>query len=194
MIVFFDTETIGTPDNYRAPMSDSANWPRMVELAWAISQDGETLEGQHARLIQPDGWAIPPEAEAIHGITTEDCQIHGMPASEVLAEILGVTSRAALLVGHNIEFDLAIVGAELYRIGLGDVADLMAGQLRYCTMRSGVELCRLPGRYGFKWPRLNELYRELFGREPKLAHRAGADVQATAECYFEMRKRGIPGC
>ena len=31
--LFFDTETTGLPRNYKAPSSDTRNWPRLVQLA-----------------------------------------------------------------------------------------------------------------------------------------------------------------
>ena len=37
--LFFDTETTGVPQNYKAPSSDTDNWPRMVQLAWIVTDD-----------------------------------------------------------------------------------------------------------------------------------------------------------
>ena len=54
-------------------------------------------------------------------------------------------------------------------------------------MLAGTDTCKLPGPYGYKWPRLNELYRVCFGTEPQNQHHAGGDVIATAECYYHMR-------
>jgi hypothetical protein len=34
MYLFFDTETTGLPKNYKAPVTDLNNWPRLVQLAW----------------------------------------------------------------------------------------------------------------------------------------------------------------
>jgi hypothetical protein len=33
--LIFDTETTGTPKNYKAPMKDIENWPRVIQLACA---------------------------------------------------------------------------------------------------------------------------------------------------------------
>jgi len=56
-----------------------------------------------------------------------------------------------------------------------------------------VSWCKIPkasGR-GYKWPTLNELHLQLFQEEFTGSHNAGADVEACARCYFELRKRGI---
>ncbi len=34
--LFFDTETTGVPRNYKAPSSDTRNWPRLVQLACVL--------------------------------------------------------------------------------------------------------------------------------------------------------------
>jgi len=34
MYLFFDTETTGLPKNWKAPIEDLNNWPRLVQLAW----------------------------------------------------------------------------------------------------------------------------------------------------------------
>ncbi len=39
MYLFFDTETTGIPKNRKAPISDSTNWPRLVQLAWLITDE-----------------------------------------------------------------------------------------------------------------------------------------------------------
>ena len=34
MYLFFDTETTGLPRNWKAPITDLNNWPRLVQLAY----------------------------------------------------------------------------------------------------------------------------------------------------------------
>ena len=43
MFTFFDTETTGLPKNFNAPLSDSENWPRMVQIAWQVHDDDGNL-------------------------------------------------------------------------------------------------------------------------------------------------------
>ena len=45
MYLIFDTETTGLPRNYNAPISDSENWPRAVQIAWQLhNEKGALLE------------------------------------------------------------------------------------------------------------------------------------------------------
>ena len=57
-------------------------------------------------------------------------------------------------------------------------------------MKSTTDFCQLPGPYGYKWPRLEELYQKLFGEDFENRHQALADVRACAKCYFELRRLG----
>lgn len=184
---FFDTETTGVPRDYRAPLTNSANWPRLVQLAWT---DGGAL---NCVIVRPEGFEIPAEASEVHGITHEQATTEGEPLADVIGRLLSASESADFHVGHNIDFDVAIVGAELHRLGLSTAAKLFEQKPRRCTMKVGTDFCRLPGRYGYKWPRLHELYAALFGRELKMAHRVDVDVAATVECYLEMERRGLFG-
>ena len=193
-ILFFDTETTGTPRNYKAPVTDSYNWPRLVQLAWMmVDKDGNILKRKSV-IVKPEGFSIPADAIAVHGITTERAQKEGLPLREVLEEFTTDLSFAERIAGHNVEFDRNIVGAELYRLGM-DYAQLM-DKTSTCTMKSSTDYCAIPnpnGYFGYKWPSLQELYYKLFNRNFEDAHDALADITATKECFFELRKRGIIG-
>jgi hypothetical protein len=41
------------------------------------------------------------------------------------------------------------------------------------------------------WPRLQELYVKLFGHEFDDAHNAMSDIDATEQCFRELRKKGL---
>jgi DNA polymerase-3 subunit alpha len=71
MFLIFDTETTGLPKNYKAPVSDSDNWPRMVQLAWQLHDvDGKLITAKNF-IVKPNGFDIPIGVSNIHGITTE---------------------------------------------------------------------------------------------------------------------------
>lgn len=185
MHLFFDTETTGIPRNYKAPASDSRNWPRLVQIAWLLvdADANEIASAEH--IVKPDGFTIPPAAAKIHGITTDMALQTGVDLKLVLAAITPQIEQAAALVAHNMQFDEKILGAEFLRAG--DVNPLEP-KLRKCTMQSATNFCRLPGPYGYKWPTLQELHRKLFNQTFEGAHQALADVRACARCYFELKR------
>ena len=71
MYLFFDTETTGLPKNWKAPVTDLNNWPRLVQLAFLYyDNNGNKISGGDF-IIKPEGFTIPADASRIHGISTE---------------------------------------------------------------------------------------------------------------------------
>jgi len=187
--LFFDTETIGLPHDYEAPPTDTANWPRMVQLSWILTDNQGNVLSSYDFIIRPEGFVIPDEAASIHGITTEKALAEGVPLDSVLSVFCGSLDSAEYIVGHNISFDIHVVAAEMIRRGLDDRVSSMKA---YCTMIAGTDYCKLPGYYGhYKWPKLQELHKKLFGSEFDNAHNSAADVEATCKCFWEMRRRKL---
>lgn len=174
-ILFIDTETNGKPRRYNASMADVDNWPRVTQLAWQIAQ-GTTgkviLDRTH--IIKPNGWVIPKEQFFIeHNMTTERCQAEGIPLEEVIDTFLHHISdfQCDVIVSHNIEFDINVLGAEMIRQNKKPSRKLQ----QICTMKHGTDLCKLPGKFkDYKWPKLEELFRYLFNKDFDNAHDAGA--------------------
>ena len=185
MYLFFDTETTGLPRNWNAPVTDLDNWPRLVELAWLVcDEEGNDVESRSA-IVRPDGFAIPAEAAVVHGITTARALAEGVGLEALLEDFARTVDTSRVLIAHNISFDEKIMGAELLRTGVRSGFD---ERERFCTMKSSTELCAIPSRYGFKWPKLSELHQRLFGSIPDGAHAAGSDVEVCARCFFEMKR------
>jgi len=192
--LFFDTETTGLPQNYKAPVTDFANWPRLVQLAFIVANEHAEIEAEGNWIIKPEGFIIPEKAASIHGITTERAMTEGCDLRAALVNFAKIMSRMALtsnnvlVVGHNIAFDEKIVGCEYLRCGL---ENWLPKAHRFCTMQASTDFCQLQGMYGYKWPKLQELHRKLFNDDFAEAHNAAADIQATVRCFFELKRLEI---
>jgi len=191
MFLIFDTETTGLPKKWNAPLSDSENWPRCVQIAWQIHDfNGLCIENK-SFLIKPEGYTIPYESEKIHGISTSLANSKGEKIKKVLKTFLNSISKCKYICGHNVKFDINIIGAELFRIG----HENKIGQVPIIDTCSEItaEISKLPGGRGgkFKFPTLSELYFNLFNENFKEAHNATADVEATSRCLMELFRRKI---
>lgn len=187
MILFFDTETTGLPINWKAPVTDLDNWPRLVQLAYLVYDFDGNLIHSCNEIIKPNGFTIPTDASKVHGITTEIANQRGHKIEDVFELFSIQLKRAKIIVAHNMAYDEKIIGSELIRIGLDNILD---SKEKICTMESTVDLCKIDGPYGYKWPKLEELHRFLFNYDFEGAHDAMADIQATAKCFWELTKKG----
>lgn len=185
MYLIYDTETTGLPKNFSAPVSDSENWPRLVQVAWQLHNDmGELIEVKNF-IVRPEGFTIPYNAEKIHGISTKRAQEQGVDLAFVLEEFNKAVEKSEFIVGHNIVFDINIMGAEFYR---AQMETSLMGEKRIDTKDEGTDFCAIPGGRGgkFKWPTLTELHVKLFKEGFNEAHNASADVEATTRCFLEL--------
>lgn len=184
--LFFDTETSGLPNNYKAHYSKTENWPRIVQLAWLIADNNGKILAESDYIIKVD-FEIPKEVSRIHGITNALAAKQGVPINEVLQNFLIDIEKTDRLVCHNVGFDLPVLQSELWRNGLKHEITIP----NFCTMRSSTEYCQLPGNRGYKWPRLAELYNICFGGKIIDAHNAKADIRATYEIFYHLKKEKV---
>ncbi|MDQ8054218.1 MAG: DNA polymerase III subunit alpha [Pedobacter sp.] len=191
MYLIFDTETTGLPRNYNAPITDTDNWPRCIQIAWQLHDDMGNLLENEDYLVKPSGFNIPYDAERIHGISTDLANERGIELSEVLTKFNVALSKAKFVVGQNIGFDINIMGCEFHRMGVESPMGNMP-ILDTCTEITA-ELLKIPGGRGgkFKLPTLTELHQYLFGVPFAEAHNATADVEATTRCFLELIKNEI---
>ncbi|NLV32198.1 MAG: 3'-5' exonuclease [Acidobacteria bacterium] len=188
MYMIIDCETTGLPRSWKAPVTDLENWPRVIQLAWALYDGTDALLESVVRLVRPDGFTIPHEAQRVHHISTERALLEGRGLREVAADFSSAAARAEVIVAHNIKFDEKVISAEYLRLN----QELpFRSKKRICTMERSTEYCRIPGPYGYKWPTLSQLYRALFQSDYQEAHDAGADVAACARCFFELKRLGV---
>ena len=187
--LFFDTETTGIPNDYKAPCTNIDNWPRLIQLGWLLTDAAGRILSEGNHIVRPDGFEIPKAASDVHGITTEFALENGKPLLDVIFAFGADLNQADCMVGHNLDYDLHIVGAEYVRLGYD--SRIMFARPTLCTMQATIQFCNIPGRFGPKWPKLMELYTKLFGQEFDGAHDAMADIRATKDCFFELLKRGI---
>ena len=191
MYLIFDTETTGLPKKWNAPLTDSDNWPRCVQISWQIHDQGGGLISNRDYLIKPDGYNIPYESEKIHGISTELAVQDGEDINNVLNFFQEDLEKVQFIIGHNVNFDRNILGAEFLRKGQDDPFPSLK-IIDTCTEETA-NICQIKGgpRGRYKLPTLTELYFFLFNDKFQEAHNATADVEATARVFFELIRRKL---
>lgn len=195
LICVFDTETTGLPA-FKLPSTDPSQ-PHIVDIcALLFTPDGELVDSFEA-LVKPDGWEIPDDVAAIHGITTEMALAEGIPEVEAWLGFLGIWQQAGLRVAHNVAFDDRITRIGLLRYFDEETADTFKAGPNYCTCLNSKNLVQCPptakmvaAGFGnqFKNPTVAEALRHFTGEELIGGHRARPDTEACARIYFALQQ------
>lgn len=185
MKLFFDTETTGIARFNLPP--EHPTQPHIVQLGAILADDNRRVVAEMNLLVKPEGWTIPPEAAAVHGISTELAAASGLRVQTVVKLFMQLVLRADLIVAHNLDFDRMLVMAELARMAEATDLDLMRNRSGFCTMRAATPIMRIPGRAGYKWPNLREAYAHFVGGQFEGAHDAMADVRACRSVYYGLQ-------
>jgi len=187
-ILFVDVETTGLAEPPRD--GTPTRWPRAVSVAWGLARSRSGVQRLRYFVVRPEGFVIPADATAVHGISQSEAMREGVPIAEVLEAFSQDVSafRPRQMVAHNLQFDRRVLAAEYERLGSEAPFENMTF---YCTMLKTTRLCAIPGsRGGYKWPRLGELHERLLGQPIRGAHNALADVCTTIRIYHELSHRG----
>lgn len=176
--LFLDTEVVGSVKTLDMPIEMSDFWPRIFQIGWIITDKESHVIKEKNYLIKPIGFVIPNETAIVHGVTNDVALKFGSNLKDVLLELHKDIQSSNAIIGHNIEYDLKVICAEFYRLNYIFVYNK---KKIYDTMKSGAYLAEMNS----KWPKLQELYKVLFGHSFEGAHNAMADVVATKDCFWE---------
>lgn len=183
LALFYDTETTGLP-LFKEP-SDHPDQPHIVQLAACLVDiDTRKTIASMDVIIKPDGWAIPAEVSAIHGITTEHAMDVGIP--EVMAiDMLAALWSQRLRIGHNESFDARILRIAQSRHGKpeNELSTWKEGKAE-CTCWLSRPHTKLEKN---KLLKLGEAYQHFMGKPLENAHSAMADVHGCMAVYFALK-------
>lgn len=206
--LFFDIETTGLLKAKKNEIDYRKHelFPEIIQISWQLQEYSKskfTLLDSKNYIIRPDGFSIPKDSAAIHGITTERAMKEGADKKEVLEEFVTalMVNPKTYLVCHNIEFDVTILFYHLYKHFKSAFSKYMNLKIPcICTMLDSIGLCKLPSKSTlkypkknptpndlYKYPKLSELYKVLFDREPSgRLHDSSYDVECLVECFKEL--------
>lgn len=186
MLIFaYDTETTGLPA-FKDP-SDAPHQPHIVQVAASLVDSNTRMPVASLDLIvRPDGWQIPEETIAIHGITNDEAARIGIDESLAAELVLDLWRNADMRLGHNEQFDARIMRIALKRFASDTVADEWKAGKKFCTCWGAKPHVNASG----KLPTLAEAYAHYVGGTFEDAHSASADMHACLAVYFAMVDAG----
>lgn len=208
-VLVFDTETTGLPSNATPPYITQLC---MMEYC----MDKKIVNKMFSNYITlPEGVVIPEFITDITKITQDMCSNTGTTAVQMLVAFTEAYLRSDTIVSHNIDFDRYMIITEMYRyrnelkIICPNFKYVFNTQyendnhiITYCTMKNGTSLCNIRMTNKFsekknriivrnyrkapKSPKLEELYKFIFGVDIKFAHNAVPDTLNCLKCFIKM--------
>lgn len=160
--IVFDTETTGT-----APARD-----RIIEIA-ALKVRGGAVVERFVSLVNPE-CLVPRFITDLTGLST--AHLIGAPTAAEVMPAFEAFCGEALLVGHNVAFDVGMVNAERARLGLAPIPNPTV-----CTLRLARRA--LPG----KDSKALQVLAARFSIPRSAAHRAEADAETTLALLGHLR-------
>lgn len=186
-ITIFDTETTGLP----LRGGNLNQQPHIIQFASQTHQFDQLTRrfveiSRYNQLIRPPV-AIPADSTRITGIT--EAMVVNQPVFAAVADqILDIFKNSDLAIAHNLSFDEEILGYEFERLGLPKT---FLPATTFDSMEGTRDLCKLPGKTGYKAPRLMELHQFLLNESFTEAHNAEKDVSALANCIKVLLQQGL---
>ncbi|MFI1282397.1 3'-5' exonuclease [Streptomyces sp. NPDC020858] len=115
-LMAFDLETTGT----------DVETDRIVTAAVVQLDPDGSVSAERTWLLNP-GVAIPEQASAIHGVSTEHAREHGVPAASAIEEIAQVVAEGLRsgtpLVVMNARYDLSLLDRECRRYEIESISE-----------------------------------------------------------------------
>lgn len=186
MKLFFDTETTGMVE-FKKPHTDPKQ-PDLLQLAFILDdREGNTISEFCSILFDEAYIPIHEKALAVHGISKEKARMFGIPADEGLEKFRTCWEASTTLIAHNISFDKKVMKTAFHRSS--SLSHPQTTPIEYCTMRTATPILKLPGKFGHKWPTLDEAYRVLIDPNGfEGAHDALNDVRACRAVYYKLQE------
>lgn len=194
MNLFTDVETTGLAPKNAEYKTQFHLFPDIVSIGWKVDE-----EPTKDFIINQEGREIPLQASNLHGITTEIANASPHFIKPVMEEFIDLNVPEKC-IGHNIYFDSSTIKAQVLRLVAKSkltkamyekLEEILHKDRRVDTMKLTTKYCDLPGKFGPKWPKLEELHFKLFGTLPEKSHSSGSDVDTTHKCYVELVRIGI---
>lgn len=189
-----DTETTGLPFSKNYPVDKPALWPNILQIAWILLDDEFKRIESFNSYLTFDGY-ISEKVISIHHIDHDLLNEKGEPPEIVMQDFINSVRKAKYLVAHNVDFDIPMIKAELYRHNLGGAIDSVE---TLCTMKLSKEYVWVTDDNGrIKYPKLSELYLTCFYPEIDVntkihsSHNAWDDVMMTAKCLQYLVENNI---
>ena len=180
--LIIDIETSGLP----VKLQSETKYPEIIQISWVLTNKKGVILKKHTFIIDTPFIRTNNNSEFLN-IDFDVAKKVKFSLTHALKKLAEDIKICDYIVAHNIEFDIEILGHYFIKnYGLNPFSN----KKMICTMKSTVNFCKIPNNYGYKYPKLSELYFKLFGYQVKNSHNAEVDVLHTLKCFKKLKTLG----
>jgi DNA polymerase III epsilon subunit-like protein len=176
-MIIMDTETTGLLKPTVVPLDKQ---PHIIEFAAIKLDDKNLYESNRITFLVNPGIPLEPIITKITGLTDKDLAKE-QPFSAHYLELVRFFLGEEMLIAHNAPFDVGMLTVELQRLGM--LQRFPWPFKHVCTVE---RTQYMTGKY----LKLEQLYKELFGKDPEQKHRALGDVEILVDVVRQLRRQG----
>lgn len=187
MYLIIDTETSGLPRDFSAPISDIENWPKILWLGYVLLDENlEKIREGNYFISQNE--KIPQNVTRITNISNEVVEKYGNSILEILNIFKEISKKTKYLIGHNLEFDYKVIGAEIERNGF---QFSLKRKKKICLMKASKSYVNIKDSNDkLTNPKLSELYEKLFSKKYEMKN-SFDDIDYARKCFIKLREKMI---
>lgn len=182
--LFLDIETSGLPykDN-----SGTTKYPEIIQISWLLTSEEGVILKKYSFIIDTPFIRKASDFNFVN-INFDVAKKVKFPIDYVFQKLAVDIKICDLVVAHNVEFDSEVLGFHFIKEYGFDPFKI---KRMVCTMKSTIDFCKIPSNsYGYKYPKMSELYFKLFGYHIKNSHNAEIDVLHTLKCFKKLKSLG----
>lgn len=202
-VLIFDVETTGLLPKVIS-REEISKYPNIIQLSFILydTEKKEIEDSLNEYIILNRKTKIPKIVTDLTGIDKEK-SLSGVSIISGLEKFNEAYKKANKIVSHNFEFDSKMIYIEVLRnksiierineklLNLLNIRSVEFEKEKYCTMKKGRYICKIEaisrdGNEYYKWPKLIELYKELFKEGIENLHDSLVDTVACLRCYLKM--------
>ena len=179
--LFFDFETTGIGDFSKQ---------KPIQLAWLICDENKTIIKKESLYISGN---TELNTDFHKNLNLEILNTIGISLESVIRKFIYdvefvIDSKNGYIFAHNISFDRQILINSVFDCNLQSIFNIEKFDKKsVCTMKSTVNICKIPKNSHYKFPKLSELYFHLFNEPPtQTLHEAMGDVTVLYLCVMKL--------
>jgi DNA polymerase III alpha subunit (gram-positive type) len=181
--LIIDIETSGLPKK----TNNGIVYPEILQIAWILTNKKGVILKKNSFIIDTPFIKNNDSSEFVN-VDFKTARKVSFPIKKILKKLKEDVEICDYVVAHNIEFDLEVL--EHFFLTVEGVNPFKSKET-ICTMKSTINYCRIPNNYGFKYPKLSELFLKLFDYQINNSHNAEVDVLHTLKCFKKLKNLGL---